>query len=404
MTELWFWLVTAVIVLFSIAIFVIPILKGKTQDVSASRDQLNKAFFRERMSELNDENREGLINDQGELEVELKKSLLDDIPDTGGVSDNNTVKVWMIVPGLILLIGLSYGVYFIKGNSDKVNHWHQVTAELPELSQRLMNSDAEPLSDQEMEDLALALRTRLHQTPSDATGWLLLGRLGIANRDMATALGAMEKAYKLKPQDMTMKLGYAQAMLYTGDDVYLQKARELLRSVIGEDPTNTQAYSLLAFEGFGRGAFQEAIEAWSAMKVFLPQDDPRHRMLDMSIAQAKTKLGVNPASSVSVNVTLSSDVTIADGSVLIVSVHSADGAPMPYAAQRIDKPVFPLSVSLSDVDNMIAARPMSALSEVVVKARLDTDGDVTTKKGDWYGTSEPLKLGDESQVRINKRF
>ncbi|MFD2180222.1 c-type cytochrome biogenesis protein CcmI [Veronia pacifica] len=405
MIELWFWVATALIVLLSVLIFVLPMFSGKNQDVAASRDQLNKAFYRERMSEIDEESREGLVEDKSELEVELKKSLLDDIPANKDVVQSQGVKLWMLMPGIIVLVGLSYGLYFVEGHSDKVSHWYQVTENLPELSDRLMDSEAEPLSDQEMTDLTLALRTKLQQSPDDATGWLLLGRLGLSNRDMTTALGAMEKAYKLKPNDMTMKLGYAQAMLYTGDETYVSQSRKILREVIGQDHTNTQAYSLLAFEAFGRGAFDEAIDAWSAMKAFLPANDSRHKMLDMSIAQAKARLGItDDTSSVTVTVSLSDEVKVPQNAALIVSVHSADGATMPYAAKRIKASTFPVTVTLTDADNMLEARKMSSLSGIVVRARLDNDGNVTTKKGDWYGESKPTKLGDKSQVSINKRF
>ena len=75
MTELWFWGATALIVMLSVLLFVVPMLSGKTQDVVASRDQLNKAFFRDRMVEISAEGREGLIDDKSELEVELSNEL-----------------------------------------------------------------------------------------------------------------------------------------------------------------------------------------------------------------------------------------------------------------------------------------------------------------------------------------
>ncbi len=54
----------------------------------------------------------------------------------------------MLIPGLILLVGVCYGMYFSVGNLDKVESWQQTVAQLPELSKRLMDEQsADPLSD-----------------------------------------------------------------------------------------------------------------------------------------------------------------------------------------------------------------------------------------------------------------
>ena len=71
---------------------------------------------------------------------------------------------------MILLVGVSFGMYMKVGSLDKVQAWKDTVARLPELSQRLMD-EANPLSDQEMDDLTLALRTRLHEN-AERCHWL----------------------------------------------------------------------------------------------------------------------------------------------------------------------------------------------------------------------------------------
>ncbi|SFP17136.1 c-type cytochrome biogenesis protein CcmI [Enterovibrio norvegicus] len=405
MTETMFWLITALMMLVSIAIFVLPIYRGKDQDEEASRDELNKAFFRDRMEEIEEEAQEGLIENQGELAVELKQSLLDDIPTQQAVTERmNTVSAMMLAPGVLILVILSYFLYNTFGSYGAVVSWQETTNNLPELSQRLMSESQEPLTDQEMADLTLALRTKLQQTPDDAMGWLLLGRIGMANRDIQTAEGAMAKAYGLSPENSDIKLGYAQSLIFSGDETNVTKARGLLREVIREDHANMQAFSLLAFEAFERGAYDEAIAAWSTMKKLLPENDPRIAMLERSIARANTQMNVGSGQKVSVTVTLDEDVVLPEQGVLIVSVHSADGAPMPIAAKRLPINQFPLTVELTDADSMIPERLMSSLPEVLVKARIDHDGNVMTKDGDWFGETLPFALGGQSQVVINQKY
>ncbi|MGF1765910.1 c-type cytochrome biogenesis protein CcmI [Enterovibrio makurazakiensis] len=403
MTELWFWLITALMVLVSVAIFVVPIYRGKDQDEAASRDELNKAFFRDRMDELNEEADEGLVDNQGELAVELQQSLLDDVPESKQVQTQSTVAPWMLLPGVLILVILSYALYLTTGNQQKVVHWQETAAKLPELSSRLMSDSQEPMTDQEMADLTLALRTKLSQTPDDAMGWLLLGRIGLANRDIQTAEGAMSRAYRLMPEDSDVKLGYAQSLMLSGDETNVNKARDMLREVVRVDHGNLQALSLLAFEAFERGAFDEAIAAWSTMKQLLPENDPRGVMLERSIERAQAQAGAGNGQSVSVTISLGDEVSVPNEGVLIVSVHSADGAPMPVAAKRLPLSRFPLSVELTDADSMIPERLMSSLPNVLVKARIDSDGNVMTKDGDWYGQSQPFSLGESSQIIINQQ-
>ncbi|PSW19510.1 c-type cytochrome biogenesis protein CcmI [Photobacterium sanctipauli] len=401
-----FWMITAFLVLVAALLFVVPMYRGKEHDEVASRDELNKAFFKDRMDELKEENSEGLVVNQDELVVELQQSLLDDVPENAK-EHKATVSTVMLIPGLLVLVMVCYGLYMKTGSLDKVAAWQETVTRLPELSQRLMDEQgADPLSEQEMDDLTLALRTRLHDTPDDATGWLLLGRIGMANRDATTAQDALNRAYRLEPNDPEIQLSYAQTLMMIGDPAQSDNARRLLRAVIKQDHTNLRAMSLLAFDSFERGEFSSAIAYWTMMKNLVGEDDPRATMLDRSIARAQSQLtkGENPADSVSVTVELGANVELPSQGIVFVSVHSADGAPMPIAAQRLPLSAFPMTLTLDDSNSMIPERPMTSLSEVMIKARIDADGSLRSKAGDWYGQSEVVALGDSATVVIDKQY
>ncbi|MDV5171089.1 c-type cytochrome biogenesis protein CcmI [Photobacterium rosenbergii] len=399
-----FWVISALLVLIAMAIFVVPMYKGKEQDEVASRDELNKAFFKDRMDELKEESSEGLVENRDELVVELQQSLLDDVP-ANAEQTKTKVSTTMLIPGLILLVGVSFGMYMKVGSLDKVQAWNDTVARLPELSQRLMD-ESNPLSDQEMEDLTLALRTRLHSNPNDATGWLLLGRIGMANRDAETAQDAMNRAYRLDPTNPEVMLSFGQTLMMIGDPAQSERARVLLRSVLRVDHANIRALSLLAFDAFESSDFQQAINYWNMMKQLIGSDDPRAEMLDRSIARAQSQLdrGKNTATSVSVTVDLDSSVKVPEQGLVFVSVHSADGAPMPVAARRVPLSAFPFTITLDDNDSMIPERPMTSLQDMIIKARIDTDGNVMTRNGDWYGQSEVISLGGSTNVVINTKY
>ena len=76
-----FWISTCVIALVSLFFVIFPIIQRSSLDRQLQRDELNKAFYKNRLSELEEENNEGLVDNQEELVEELKQSLLDDIPE-----------------------------------------------------------------------------------------------------------------------------------------------------------------------------------------------------------------------------------------------------------------------------------------------------------------------------------
>ncbi|GAL08771.1 cytochrome c heme lyase subunit CcmH [Photobacterium aphoticum] len=104
------------------------------------------------------------------------------------------------------------------------------------------------------------------------------------------------------------------------------------------------------------------------------------------------------------NVALDPSVKLPAQGVVIVSVHSADGAPMPVAARRLPLSAFPLQLTLDDNDSMIPERPMTSLSDMIIRARIDTDGNVMTKTGDWYGESDVIPLGGSTNILINQQY
>ncbi|MDF5394296.1 c-type cytochrome biogenesis protein CcmI, partial [Vibrio parahaemolyticus] len=160
-----FWISTVVLTLIACALVALPLLKQKANNDDVLRDELNKAFYKDRLSELAEETDEGLVESEDELISDLKQSLLDDIPGDKAQKETKVSPIAVLVPSVILTVVLSYGLYYKFGASDDIVQWQEVSANLPELSKKLMSASSEPLSDDEMADLTLALRTRLHYQP-----------------------------------------------------------------------------------------------------------------------------------------------------------------------------------------------------------------------------------------------
>ncbi|ENM5751550.1 TPA: c-type cytochrome biogenesis protein CcmI [Vibrio mimicus] len=400
-----FWISTLLLVAIAVVFVIIPFIQKRANNDQELRDELNKAFYKDRLKELEEETEEGIVVDQQDLIADLKQTLLDDIPTQQKHQQENKVSLWMVVvPSVLLVIGLSYALYAKFGNYQHVQAWQQVSAQLPELSKKLMSPQAE-LSDEEMNDLTLALRTRLHYQADDVTGWLLLGRIGLANRDLETAIGAMKKAFALDSEDPDVKFGYAQALMLSNEPVDQQEAKSILLKLAQRGYADLRVYSLLAFDAFESGDFPAAIKYWSLMQQAIGPEDARYEMLSRSIESARKRMGEGIADGKSVKVTINvaEQVKIDPNAVLIVSVH-APGSPMPVAAARYPIGEFPRTVVLDDNNSMMQGSKLSSLESYMVRVRIDTDGNVATKTGDWYAESPTMKAGEPVDVVLDKQY
>lgn len=403
-----FWISTVALTLIACALVALPLLKQKANNDDVLRDELNKAFYKDRLSELAEETDEGLVESEDELISDLKQSLLDDIPGDKAQKETKVSPIAVLVPSVILTVALSYGLYYKFGASDDIVKWQEVSANLPELSKKLMSASSEPLSDDEMADLTLALRTRLHYQPEDSTGWLLLGRIALANRDVTTAIDAMEKSYRLEPpQDPDVMLGYAQALMLSQEEMDQATARSLLGKLMQQDYVDLRVFSLLAFDAFERQDFPAAIKYWGIMQQMIGPEDSRYEMLSRSIESARKQMGeaVSPDKSVAVTINVAPNAQLDPNAVLIVSVHRADGSPMPVAAARYPLGTFPRTVVLDDGNAMMqGGQKLSSLDKLIVRVRVDSDGNVATRDQDWHGESDVVEFGTPVEVTIDQQY
>ncbi|WP_413284856.1 c-type cytochrome biogenesis protein CcmI [Vibrio sp. MA40-2] len=401
-----FWLSTLVLTLIGCAFIALPLMNKSRFDDEARRDELNKAFYKDRLQELAAEVDGGIVNDQNELIVDLKKSLLEDIPANDSSKQSFSISPKMVFISSALLVAvISYAMYSVFGSVDKVQHWQTINNKLPALTEKLMSPEQQSLTEDELKDLKLALRTRLHYQAEDAQGWLLLGRIAMADRDADTAFGAMRKAYDLNADDPDIRLGYAQSLMMAENEQQQQQARSILIGLLQDDYVDLRVYSLLAFNSYQNGAYEEAIRFWQTMQKLIGPEDNRYSMLDRSIQNAEKMLGKPvTTTSVPITITLDESAQLPDQGVLIVSIHDGNGSPVPIAAARFPIGSYPRTVVLDDANIMLEGQSIAQLETLMVKARIDQDGDVSTKDNDWYGESQAVKLGDQVAITINKQY
>lgn len=403
-----FWLIVIILLAVAGALLVIPALRQESNSSVTTRDELNKAIYQDRLSELAEDEAQGVVEQRPELIQELQQNLLTDIPHES-TEDASPINRWVLLPGVVILVVVAVGLYLKTGGLAQVQAWHQVEAQMPELRARVANERAEPLTMEEVARLGLGLRTSLQQDSGNVNDWMMLGRVGMALNNATTATQAFAKAYQLAPDNNDVRLGYAEVLTRSNDPQDNQLATKMLRTMVGQDHTNLRAMSLLAFNAFEQGDFKQAIGAWEVMLKLLPAGDSRVEVIKRSIAQAKSQAGQETAT-LGIEVSLSPEAVqkLPQQGALIISV--TDGTNLiPVAVKQLPLSRFPLSVTLDDSNAMMPERLLSSLQQVKVRARISLDGTANPQPGDWFGESGVQDFGTKGQsqtihVQINKQI
>ncbi|HHQ4765982.1 c-type cytochrome biogenesis protein CcmI [Aeromonas veronii] len=415
-----FWIVIAgLLVLVSLAL-VVPLWRGEGKQ-SISRSALNKQLYRQRLLEIGEEREQGVLAEESDSLVELQRSLLDDIPDVEQTARSGKSLIW--IPGVLVLLVVSLGLYYKLGSWQEVSRWQDASSRLGELSNRILVERDAKVTEQDLLDFTLALRTRLKDEPNDYRGWLLLGRLALDGNDPEMASEALERAYTLAPQKSLVAVPYAQALMMTGDEA---QADALLQAAIAQDPDNIEARSVYAFMALQKEDFQTALARWQAMLPLMEKGTPRYVMVERSMEYARAQLkqrgievtnsGVAKAGAVEgqplamkegefpIHVTLAAGIQMPEDAHLFVFAVVPNGPPMPIAVKRIAGPTLPVTLSLGDGDAMMEGSKLAAYPELQFKARLSRGGNVMNKEGAFEGVSVSVKTAEIPAAPIDIRI
>ncbi|WP_429182038.1 c-type cytochrome biogenesis protein CcmI [Aeromonas salmonicida] len=394
--------IAALLVLVSLTL-AMPLWRGEGKQ-SISRSALNKQLYRQRLLEIGEEREQGILAEEPESLVELQRSLLDDIPDVEQSARGGKSLIW--IPGVLVLVVVSLGLYYKLGAWQEVQRWQDASSRLGELSNRILVERDAQVTEQDLLDFMLALRTRLKDEPNDYRGWLLLGRLSLDGNDPDMAREALERAYDLAPRKTMVAVPYAQALMMTGDDA---QADGLLRSAIALDPANIEARSVYAFMALQKEDFKTALMRWREMLPLMEKGSTRYAMVERSIDYAEQQLkqrGIAVTTPGAANksdeqgqqlevkkgefpihVTLAAGIQMPEDAHLFVFAVVPNGPPMPIAVKRIAGPTLPVTLSLGDGDAMMEGSKLSAYPQLQFKARLSRGGNVMNKEGAFEGVS-----------------
>ncbi|WP_225084943.1 c-type cytochrome biogenesis protein CcmI [Pectobacterium colocasium] len=281
-------LLTATIVLSLMALSALLLAPWSSRG-EYDRDAINQALYRDRLRELTAD----VANEQerAQLVEELQHTLLQDIPD-GAKAQQRPLNRWILLPGMLLLVMVSLGVFWKTSAVNRVQELQQIVALTPDLMKRALDPDAEPLTLEEVARLGLGLRSQLEAQPDNPQDWWMLGCIAglLNNYDMSVQ--AFARAFQLDPKNTDLALDYADLLSRSTDPRDSQRGGDMLRELMNSGSTNVRVLSLLAFNAYEAQRYQDAINAWEAMLKLLPQNDTRRAVIERSVGQAKASLSV----------------------------------------------------------------------------------------------------------------
>jgi cytochrome c-type biogenesis protein CcmI len=386
-------------------------------DDSVSR-LTNKGLIKQRLIELHTEQQQGLLSDSDRLqsENELKLALLDET--TTSQSNEATVGIALTI-GALISLSVGIGVYLYSNQIQPVDEWLMAQQQTSELGQRMIRGD-ENLSLKDLQTFALGLRTKLVDTPEDATGWMLLGRVSGAMNRVGSAIQAFEMSLKFDPNNVRTLSSYAQALLMTGQEQQVLQAKQALLQILDLEPNNTNAMGVLAIAASELGDKLLALENWQRLVAFIPDTDPNFAAVNQRILQLQSELDQDnqqlaqnqpnltsenlSSTRVSVTINISDELQAKlpeNGFLFVFAQESSGQMKMPAAVVKMPLGEFPVMVELSNNNAMTPNYTLSQLQQAKLVARVSVDGNGTQSAGDFQGDLIATLIANEmTQVTI----
>ena len=423
-----FYIIVSGLITLVLLIIAFPWLRSKNH---AKQDSLsNTQIVKQRLVELEREVQEGLISEHDKRQAvdELKLALVDESAFESHKTGN--AKLPLAIGGVLALV-CGIVVYAQVNQVGRVAKAQQAIDALPELSQQLASGNANNLTQEDIANLALAIRQRLREEPQDDTGWMYFGRLMLSIGQEVQAIEAIDKAVSLSPSNSANRITLAQALMTTGDVNNLERAQSILLGLLQDTPQNDNLALMMAVVSAQLGDLDNTRRFYQQVEGKLPSDSDMAQRLSARIKElegnssemvllqtggtVQKQPSVNDGGNaietgfdVTVSLSKEADANAPKAGFLIVFAQDANSDnKMPAAVVKLPIEDFPISVSLTTDNAMMPQFTLATLSEVVITARLSIDGNVAVSEGEWQGSTEATVVANELSslsVIINKEL
>jgi len=259
-----------------------------------------------------------------------------------------------------------------------------------------------------MVEMVARLEQRLQENPADLEGWILLGRSYKTMQQYEPARAALLRAYQMAPDDPLVMAELAEAQLFaSGQPEFSEETLDLLRRALEMDPEQQKALWLLGIAASQDGDDALAVQYWQKLVGLTDPASPVAQSVQEQIDRARDRLGIAapepPVADGGFEVRVSVDgatPALPEQAVLFLIIRDPAAPVPPLGAKRVARPEFPLVISVTDADSMMAERPISATDPVQVVARISMSGSPVAGEGDLESTPVNVSAADGATVEL----
>ena len=409
------WASFVLLTLVALLFVVVPFFKReRIQRLDHNANSELIRIYHQRLDELKTDLDNQRIDAQmhDESVIEQKRRLLNELSPEKALNSKGNNRIFALTGAgfLVVLTAIFYGY---TGSQQQIKGWHDAMANLKSYGERAVMQDGEPLTPNELQAFALALRTKLDQSGDDEVAWMLLGRVAMSLNEFDMAMQSFDKVLKMNPDNKQVLISYSQVLLMEGSDANMSRAATMLSRVLKAEPTNIDAISLLALIAYERKDWLQAKTAFEVLLASMQQNDPRYSMIAERIAeidahlnneQQVTNTKLAEASNSEISITVDLDSALADSQpqngTLFIFAKAASGPQMPLAVVKMTEYSFPLTVTLSDTNAMVEGLNLSSVDKIILTARLSKDATVVTSSGELEGKSDVLERANVKEYSL----
>jgi cytochrome c-type biogenesis protein CcmH len=278
------------------------------------------------------------------------------------------------------------------------------------------STDSHTPESEEIDAMIAGLRGRLTESPDDLEGWMLLARTLKTTQRFREAADALDTANRISPDNPQVMVELVEARIFlTADGRINGEMINMLEQVLEREPGMQKALWLLGMAASQAGDDAFAISYWESLLEQLEPGSSVARSVRSQIDQARARMGMeveetpvvvtNDEAWQGIRLKVIGDDSgqsgIPSGGVLYVIVRSPGPAVgPPIGVRRVNDPVLPLEMTISDRDSMLKERQISSESEIQLQARISQTGSPAASSGDWQSTPVTVALDSAQTVEL----
>ena len=378
--------ISALLLLILVLVLLLRPLFFPAKESATSRRQMNAAIYREELDKLEADRVAGTVDSHNyeQTHAEMRQRLFQDTDEADDLAVLGSPKKTII--GICLFVAiLSAGFYFYLGDAAQI----------------AQKSTEKPMTQESVEKMVEEFAAKMDKEPDNLKGWAMLARsYRILGRN-AEAANAYARAGAFVDSDPQLLADYADVLAANANGNFAGKPQQLINKALAQDPNNLLALWLSGTAAFNAQNYKAAVQSWEKLAKQLPAESDEARAIAASIAEARSKGGLAPASApvisdqgVSGQVEIAPELKskIKAGDVLMV-IARKPGERMPVAVLKTPVTAFPINFVLNDALAMSPNALISQMPEVSVEVRISKTGMAMPEAGDLISLSQTIKVG-----------